>query len=297
MNAGYRKDQRMKVAISLIVLLCVGFLLFFNLGHYGFWDDEASCVLYAKSLWRTGDTKALLDHNLIAYNSGRELKNLRMRYPPPLQFYVCAPFVGLFEGSIFAARLPFALCGLITMLVMLLWLWRKGASLGMWLLLSFGMLCNVSFMLHVRQCRYYSLIILFTLILAYLYFNNKKERWKLISFSFVSLLLLASNHMSYVAASVCLIVDYLIWGRKERVFKKSELAMIFLPQILLGCILVSIYNPLRMNLWGVVHNPFLKHRLQLALWNLRELNACEFGWVCLFYCAPFFIFLKRMSGC
>ena len=79
-------DKKFKILIILIVSSISIFFLFFRLGHYALWDDEAICTLFGKSLWLTGDTNAVLGHNLIAFNFGTELTNLKMRYIPPLQF-------------------------------------------------------------------------------------------------------------------------------------------------------------------------------------------------------------------
>ena len=84
-----------KIWIAVVVLASMAFLMFFRLCHYALWDDEADTALFAVSIWRTGDTNALLDHNLIAHTDGQELKGLRNRYIPPLAFYLAAPSIGL----------------------------------------------------------------------------------------------------------------------------------------------------------------------------------------------------------
>ena len=112
------------MVIAIVVIIASSFFIFYNLGNYALWDDEATTAMFAQSVWDTGDTYAMRDHNIIAYNSGIELRNFRNRYMPPLQFYLAAPFVGIAPGSALAARLPFAICGLLTILLMLTWLWR-----------------------------------------------------------------------------------------------------------------------------------------------------------------------------
>ena len=134
-----------KIWIAVIVLASMAFLMFFRLGHYALWDDEADTALFAISVWRTGDTYAMLDHNLIAHTYGQELKDLRNRYIPPLAFYLAAPFIGLAgQGTTFWARFPFAVCGWLTVAVLLLWLWKANATVRTWLLMSAGILGNVS---------------------------------------------------------------------------------------------------------------------------------------------------------
>src|SRR2546430_1100303 len=103
-------------------------LLFARLGHYALWDDEAGTALSAIGIWRTGDTTALLDHNLVAYESGKDLRNLRERLMPPLPAYLAAPFIGLLGANSWAARLPFALCGAACVAVMLWWMLERRPS-------------------------------------------------------------------------------------------------------------------------------------------------------------------------
>jgi len=234
MQSVRKNPQLLKIVIAIVVIIVSSFFLFYRLGHYALWDDEATTAMFAQSVWDTGDTYAIRDHNIIAYNSGAELRDLRNRYIPPLQFYLAAPFVGYAPGSALAARLPFAICGLLTIGIMLVWLWRARASVSTWLLMSAGILGNVSLMLYSRQCRYYSLAILATTALAFLYVFRDNRKRTLFAIVLVSLMLLASNFMFYIAVYVCLIVDYLLWGRKIRPLKLSELGMIFIPQFIFG---------------------------------------------------------------
>ena len=92
--------------IAGVILLLAGLGLFARLGHYALWDDEAGTALTAIGIWRTGDTSAVLDHNLFAYESGKDLRNLHERLMPPLPGYLTAPFVGLLGRNAWAARLP-----------------------------------------------------------------------------------------------------------------------------------------------------------------------------------------------
>ena len=92
-----------------------------------------------------------------------------MRHTPPLGFYLAAPSLGLLGPTALAARLPFALCGLASVAVLLLGLKRAHADLTTWILMAEAILGNVSFFLYCRQCRYYAPAILATSALALLY--------------------------------------------------------------------------------------------------------------------------------
>jgi len=264
------------------------------LGHYALWDDEADTALFAQSVWRTGDTFAMLDHNIIAHTNGQKLKNLYNRYIPPLGFYLAAPFVGVAPGSALAARLPFAICGLLTIILMLFFLARGKASVTTWLLMSTGILGNVSLMLYFRQCRYYSPAILATTALAFLYVFGDNRKRTLLSIALVSLLLLASNFMFYVAVYTCLVVDYLFWGRKIRPLRYLDLAIIFIPQLIFGGLLLSVYDLLGKNV-GVNYDIllWLKDKMNMVFWNLREINSCEHGVGILIVLAPILYFFSR----
>ena len=91
-------------AIGLTILLASALLIFARLGHYALWHDEAGTALSAIGVWRTGDTIAVIDHNIFAYESGKELRNLHLRYMQPLPSYLAAPFVGLMGNSSLGAR-------------------------------------------------------------------------------------------------------------------------------------------------------------------------------------------------
>jgi len=277
---------RPRLVILAALLLGSTALMFTNLGHYALWDDEANTALFAKSVWRTGDTVAVLGDNIIAYRSGAELANLRNRYIPPLGYYVAAPFVGILGDSAFAARLPFAICGLLTVGVVAWWLRRDGASTRTWLLMTIAVLGNVSLMLYSRQCRYYALAILMSILLAYLYVHWEGRRRSLAAMAAVSLCLLASNYLNYAALYACLLLDYLLWGRKRRVLRWGDALLLFVPQLLLGGLMVYVWNPLGKGVVSHQTSSWLSEKATLFWWNLRDLNRCELGVGLLIIIAP-----------
>ncbi|MBU0468864.1 MAG: hypothetical protein KKD07_08910 [Candidatus Omnitrophica bacterium] len=295
------KSLNIKIAITILVFIIASFFIFFNLGHYGLWDDEADTALFANSVWRNGDSFAMLDQNLIAHTNGKELKGLYNRYIPPLGFYIAAPFVGLNLGSAFSARLPFALLGFLTVALLLFWLWKSNASISIWLLFTTGLLGNVSLMLYFRQCRYYSPAILTTTLIAFLYYFRNDRKRTYFALSLILILLLASNYLNFLAVIACLVVDYFIWGRKKKPVKISQSLIIFLPQLIIGGFLVSLYSLSSKS--SVLDYPFrfwLQDRAEMLFWSLRDMNNCEMGVGLLIIAAPLiFIFNKdtRLIRC
>ncbi len=165
-----------RLVLSAVLLAASAGLLFVSLGHYAFWDDEADTAIYARGIWDTGDTTAIVGHNICAYRFGGLLSNLKNRSTPPLQYLVVAPFYGLAGYDTFWLRFPMAACGFASVLLVIGWLWRSAASLVFWLVFGVALLGNVSFFLYLRQCRYYALAMLASLVIVYLYVNFRGWR-------------------------------------------------------------------------------------------------------------------------
>src|SRR5262245_50500809 len=140
----------MRQTMAAVILFCSALLLFTRLGHYALWDDEAVTALAGKGVWRTGDTSVILDHNVVAYRGGLLLNGTKERSTPPLGAYLAAPFVGLFDGSTFAARFPFAFLGLCSVGLMVWWLHTASASPVTWIVFGLAIIGNVSMWLYDR---------------------------------------------------------------------------------------------------------------------------------------------------
>ena len=270
------------------IIACSALLLFARLGHYALWGDEAGTALVAKGVLRTFDTSALVDdHNIFADDNGNQLRNLHERYVPPLQSYLAAPSLAVFgQESAWAARLPFALCGLATIILILWWAWREEVRWEFGLLLGMGLVCNVSLLLYSRQCRYYSAALLCSVAVAWLYLRWNGRRGGLVAMAGLLSCLLALNYLNYIALCVCLAADYAVWGRRERRLAVPDWLWLLLIQAVVGVIVFCIWNPFALR--GGVPEPsnWLVNKLTLFWWNWRDLNRCEFGALVLLVLAP-----------
>ncbi len=280
-------SRRFWLPLSFAVFLISAVLLFYGLGHYPLWCDEADNALFGRAVARTGDLSAQLDHNLIANRQGACLKNLRGRYQPPLPYYLTAPFVGAEGTGSFWPRLPFAICGLLCVALMSYWMSQSELPAVAWVVYSLGLLGNVSFFLYCRQCRYYALAILLSLVITYLYLHLNGNWWKLTAMMGASILLLATQYLPYAGLYAALVCDYLIFARRRRRFTLGQVAWLLVPQLLAGGILVSIYNPLGT---GAVPQQegrnLLFDKLTILWWSLRDINICEYGVGLLMLAAP-----------
>jgi hypothetical protein len=259
----------------VLALLVWAFLLFAQLGRYSLWDDEALTALSAKAVQRTGDTSVLLDHgNIVGYRNGLCVRDFADRSTPPLAAYLAAASFDCFGVSAFTARLPFALFGLGTGALLFLWAGSL-APPARWVLLG-AVLGNVSLILFCRQCRYYSPAIFFSLAVVFVYWRWRPGTRQLLVLAVLSACLFAANFMSYAALYLALGIDYLAWRRREGPLSVRELALLFIPQILLNGAIASVWNPFRTAFGGYEHANTLLDRLTLFAWCWRDMDRCEF---------------------
>lgn len=271
----------------MLCLVCVSLLLFARLGHYDLWCDEADTALFSLGVAETGDMTAEIGHNLYALRQGSMLVDLKNRCTPPLPMYLVAPLLRIFGSDPFYVRLPFALCGLGSVLFCLYWLWRDRANLTTWWLAVLGTLGNASFFLYARQGRYYAFALLLTLMITYLYLHWDGRRRTLVGLMLASLLLLATHYLAYFALYVTLGVDYVVWQRRQNRLRWGDWLPLLVPQVLIGVALLSIYNPIgRMGVPDFPERNIMADRALLIWWNLRDLNACEYGVGLLILAAP-----------
>ena len=132
----------------------------------------------------------LNDHNLLTYRNGLLLNHQKDRYTSPLQFYFAAPFIGLLGDNSFACRLPFALCGMATVCLMVWWMWRLELPDSVWVSAVIILLGCASFFLFQRQCRYFALATLLSMVVASLYCNWNGQRKQLLGIGIAMALLL-----------------------------------------------------------------------------------------------------------
>lgn len=237
--------RKMRDAALILVAVIAGFFLFYNLDVYALWDDEANTALIGQGVWASGDTLAQVGENLVAWGDALNLTGPYDRSQPPLQFYICAPSVGLLGPTALAARLPFALIGLGTVIALLLWA-RKAASSFEYAAWCVALLGSVSFFLYCRQARYYAPALAFTLGACWAYWSllqgrGRKCEWLL---GFMLAGTLVANYLSGAAILGALGVDYLLWGRKQKRLGIRQILPIALPLMVIGIPVLYIWYPL-----------------------------------------------------
>ncbi len=280
---------------AALLLTAATLLIFTRLGHYALWDDEAIVALSARAVWHTGDTSAIQGSNIVAYAGGILLHNLHDRSTPPLPAYLAAPFVGLAGDSALAARLPFAIMGLLVVALMSRWLARHGASGFAWFLSAMAILGNVSFILFARNCRYYAPAMLFSTAIVYLYLHLPPAggRRRLLAMAALAAALIATQYLNAIALAAVLALDYALWGRHQRRFTPRDWLTLLAPPLLIGAGVLSIWNTMRTGNRALFFENNPMEKLRLFAWMWRDLNAAEFGPLLLLAAAPLLYRLNR----
>ncbi len=221
--------------------------------------------------------------------------NLRDRYEVPGSFYLAAPFVGVSGTSSLWPRMPFAICGLLSVALLLYWMARSRLTTATWIVLSMGLLCNVSFFLFCRQGRYFSLATLLSLVIVYLYLNWNGQWSGIIWMMLASWLLLWTHYLPFAGLYAVLACDYLLFARHKRRPTLGQWFLLLGSQVLVGIVTVWIYNPigLKAGLTNIPEGNLLLEKLTLIWWNFRDLNNCEFCGGMIMLAAPLAYLWRR----
>ena len=182
-----------------MIALVAAVLLFWRLGAVYLWQDEANTAVLATRMLESGKPLAYDGKNLLTNDNfaaedaatiGRrttgadagvnyviERGDLRSdsswTFQPWGQFVVAAASIAVLGKTTLAPRLPFAIAGFATVLV-LFWIARRAIGNTHVALLAAALLvANAGWILHSRQARYYALSGLFLLLTIAAY-----ERWQ-----------------------------------------------------------------------------------------------------------------------
>ena len=152
-------------------------LLFINLGSDYLWEDEGDTAVLASNIVRFGVPKAWDGVTFVDSDRGARVNNqLVMVSHPWVQYYLAAAAFTLFGEKTFAARLPFALAGWLTILVSYLAVFDLTKNRWAAFCSATLLTCSLQFLLYCRQCRYYSLSMFFGSLLLWSFFRMRSGR-------------------------------------------------------------------------------------------------------------------------
>lgn len=229
--------QKMKKdPLFFLLLTLAGVLLFTNLGDTYLWQDEAETAVLAKNTLSFGIPRAFDGKNLITNIYQDPCMYKGWKYAAWLQFYLVAISFSLLGKTAFAARLPFALFGVGTVVLCYLLTRRLFTNRLVARLAIALMVFSAPFFLYMRQCRWYALTIFFTLwaLLAYLDLMEGK-RYSAFAFIVSNILLFHSNYGIFFPVFMALVFHCIIFNRIN--INKIGIEKIF------GCLLaISIFT-------------------------------------------------------
>jgi 4-amino-4-deoxy-L-arabinose transferase-like glycosyltransferase len=183
-RSGLRLRGRAAFGAGFLILLVGACLAFAALGDRALWDDEAQTAVLGRQVLKHGLPLMLPEENVPTDRADRADFNDRQVFiwNTWLPHYLVAASFGILGESELAARLPFAVTGVLTLLLIAL-VGRMMYPTRPWypLLASALLALSIPFLLHVRQSRYYALAIFGTLWMVYGYLDRKDGRrpdWK-----------------------------------------------------------------------------------------------------------------------
>ena len=209
--------QKVRKDIVLIILcILAGVILFTNLGNIYLWQDEATTAVLAKNTLKFGVPRAFDGTNLVTTIYSDPCRDKGWRYASWLQFYLAALSFYLFGATTFAARLPFAIFGVASIALCYLLAERLFQNRLASRFSAVFMLFSAPFFLYMRQCRWYALVIFFTLWLLISYLDLiKKKRYAALGFILSSVFLFHSNYGIFFPVFGAVCFHYIIFHRND----------------------------------------------------------------------------------
>jgi 4-amino-4-deoxy-L-arabinose transferase-like glycosyltransferase len=164
-----KPSKKFGIVVGYVLLFAAAFwLLFYHLDNHLLWGDEAETAVLAKNVVQFGVPRTYDGTNyLILHGNVDETPGHVWIWSPWMQNYLAASSFMLFGPTTWAARAPFALIGWCSLPLLALAAWRIYRS--HWVTLASVALLAASeiFLLHARQCRYYSISVFAEILFVY----------------------------------------------------------------------------------------------------------------------------------
>lgn len=212
-------EKHLKYILLILIGLIIIFAAFLRLNQLGkipvsMSDDETRLTYSAYSIWKTGR-----DLNGIVLPLNFSMSGYSFN---PIPIYVSSPFVGLLGLSMFSARLPFALAGIVMVFFVYLitHLLTKNKPIA---LLSAGVLTFSVWAIQLSRFAYEGgMALLWYTIGVYLFLNMKKIQGKLFVLSLLFFIMGFYSYSGYKITFVPIIL-LLLWYKRKSISKKYVL--------------------------------------------------------------------------
>jgi Dolichyl-phosphate-mannose-protein mannosyltransferase len=289
-------DHRTYVIIAAIV---AGVLSFHGISNHNFWDDEANTGIFARNLLEFGELTGWDGRNLIGFRAGAELdENLVNTYMPPMQYYVAAVGIFLFGETTFGGRVLFVLAGLAAIVWLGIFTRRFLGNKTPWVLAPVILSLTPAYLLYIRNCRYYSLGVLFTVTLLAAWMGKLETRrnrildYSIASVSIVAILLTQYMNAVFVVAAILMTFVFERFRTKRHLF---FLCIIGAAGALTSLWILIYINPFEGKVAMIDETEGLDRIMTLLWWHLRGLGTFEFVPVLLIPLLGLPFFVKRLE--
>jgi 4-amino-4-deoxy-L-arabinose transferase-like glycosyltransferase len=192
-------------ALVLVALAALP-LLFAGLGSDYLWADEGDTAVLASNTLKFGVPKAWDGVTFTDSDKGARVNDdLVMVSHPWLQYYVAAASFAMFGEDAFAARLPFAFAGWLTIIAAYLLVWRVSANRSAAFCAAALLMFSVQFLLYARQSRYYAISMLLTCVLVLIFLRMKSAKQSAL-FAAIAVLLFHAHPVGIVIVAALAVV-------------------------------------------------------------------------------------------
>src|SRR5260370_1370390 len=168
----------LRIDWPLTVLAAIGAVFIFaNLGSDFLWEDEGDTAALAVNILKFGVPKAWDGGAFLDSDHGARLnRDLVMVTHPWVQYYLTAASFLVFGENTFAARIPFAIAGWMSILFVFLFVWRLFRNRLTAFSAAALLVFSVQFLLYAKQCRYCALNMLLVVWLFWTFFKMNSAR-------------------------------------------------------------------------------------------------------------------------
>ena len=271
--------QALKDPLLILLLFMGALLVFANLGNSYLWQDEAETAFISKNLLKFGlplasdGTNQPQTMEIYKQSAPANWQSLPYRYAPWLPFYITAASFKVFGMNAFAARLPFAIIGFFSFI--LVWFLAKEIfnDKKVSILAVLFTVMSIPYILHLRQCHWFALSAFLSLwlLLAYIHMLNGRGHSG-IEFAIAGILLFHSNHGIFIPLFLGIALHFLIFGRQ-----KLKITSLILPGSLIAILcLPFLFFLTSLEFAAKLNSLHLRHQIEFYF---RMINKWVFPWV------------------
>ncbi|NQT75359.1 MAG: glycosyltransferase family 39 protein [Candidatus Omnitrophica bacterium] len=276
------KNRRITYILLGLLLVLGLFLTFKNLSNNYLWQDEGESAVYGRNIIKYGYPRAFDGTNLLKAYLSTFGENYESKFHPWLHFYLISLSHIALGINTFSSRLPFAICGFLSIIIIFFLAKRFFKKDSIALLSVLFISTSIPFILHVRQCRYYGLQVFLVLAIMWIYLNIlEKRKGHLWTLGFLLCALYYTNHGAFmpVFGTICI---HFFWFNKEKALRKKFIFMCI--AVVLVALPWAIYSSISPQYLAVLKPMVLKKNLGF---QIRVLNKYIFP---LFFFAALYVF-------